>query len=78
MTNYRVNSNETFTIDVAVRESDKYTESAYLRFEKHDIPEEIRGCHEMFLTVDELANLGKFLQEQSQIIKDLQLSRKKL
>ncbi len=65
MTSFRIDSNETFSTEVTVRESDKYTRAAYVKFERHYIPEEIRGVNEMFMTPQELEQLGFFLIAQA-------------
>jgi hypothetical protein len=72
MTTLQINNNPTFTSTVTVRESDKYTKDAYLKFERHDIPEGIRGCNEMFLTPDQLEALGNFLVGQAKEIRNQQ------
>ncbi len=72
MTTYRLDSNDTFSTEVTVRESDKYTKAAYVKFERHYIPEEIRGVNEMFMSTDELENLGRFLCRQADEIRRLQ------
>lgn len=65
MTTYRIDSNDTFSTEVTVRESDQYTRAAYVKFERHYIPEEIRACNEMFMSPSELERLGMFLIEQA-------------
>jgi hypothetical protein len=72
----RINSNETFTVDITVRESDKYSESVYVRFDRNMVPEEVRGVSEMFLTPDELDKFGRFLVRQADEIKTAQVMRK--
>jgi hypothetical protein len=69
MTTFRIDSNETFRTEVTVRQSDPYTRAAYVKFDRHYIPEEIRGCNEMFMTPDELERLGMFLVEQAKVIR---------
>lgn len=76
MTTLRINNNPVFVSSVTVRESDKYTQDAYVKFERHDIPEEIRGCSEMFLSPDELETLGNFLVDQAETIRRQQEKRR--
>jgi len=76
MTTLQINNNATFISTVTVRESDKYTKDVYVKFERHDIPEEIRGCNEMFISPDELETLGNFLVGQAEIIRSQQEKQK--
>lgn len=76
MTTFRIDSNDTFSTEVTVRESDKYSRAVYMRIDRHYIPEEIRGCNEVFLSVDELENLGKFLLQEAKFIRAEQKSEK--
>lgn len=75
MTSFRIDSNDTFSTEVTVRESDKYTEAVYVKFERHYIPEEIRGVDEMFFTPNQLELLGRFLCRQADEIRRLQNNR---
>lgn len=75
MTTFRIDSNDTFSTEVTVRESDPYTGAAYVRFDRHYIPEEVRGCSEMFMTPVELRNLGHFLVESAKMIEAEQKAR---
>lgn len=75
MAQLRINANSTFTIDVTVRESDEYTESVYVRIDRHMVPEEIRGCNEMFLTPNQVELLGRFFMRQAEEIRMNQLMR---
>jgi hypothetical protein len=72
MAQLRINANPTFTIDVTVRESDEYSESVYVKFDRHVLPEEIRGCSEMFLTPTQVEQLGRFLIRQADEIRTAQ------
>jgi hypothetical protein len=76
MATHRIDSNDTFTTEVTVRESDKFTKAAYVRFDRHMIPEGIRGCNEMFLTVQELEELGRFFLRQADEIEAQKTSRR--
>ena len=75
MTIYRIDSNDTFSTEVNVRESDQYTRAAYVKFERHYIPEEIRACNEMFMSPEELEKLGRFLVAQADAIRTAQAVR---
>lgn len=66
MTTHRIDSNETFATEVSVRRSDKYSDAVYVKFERHYVPEEIRGCNDMFLSPSELKELGLFFVEQAE------------
>lgn len=68
MTQYQINANESFCTNVTVQESDKYSKLILVKFDRNYIPEEIRGVNEMFLTVEELRNLGLFFIEQVKLI----------
>ncbi len=70
-----IKSNEMFSIDVTARESDKYTKAAYLKFELNYRPEKVRGVHEMFMSTEEMRNLGYFLVEEAKMIETEQKSR---
>ena len=76
MSQLRIDANEMFTIDITVRESDEYTERAFVRFERNYIPESRQGCDEMFLTLDQLEGLGRFLCRQADEIRWAQNNRK--
>lgn len=75
MATLRIDTNDSFTVDITVSETDKYTKSAYVRFDRHYIPEEIRGCNELFLTPIQLELLGKFFVRQAEEIKNLHSHR---
>ncbi len=69
MTNHRINSNDNYITEVSVAETDKYTNSVYLKFQRHYVPEEVRGVNEMFLTIDEFEQLAKFFQNEANNIR---------
>jgi hypothetical protein len=75
MAQLRINSNEAFTIDATVRESDEYTQAVYVRFDRHYIPEGVHGCNEFFLTPTQLEQLGRFLVRQADEIRTAQQYR---
>lgn len=63
-----IKSNDMFSIDVDARESDEYTRSAYLTFHLNYHPEKIRGTHELFMTTEQLRELGHFLVNEAKMI----------
>jgi hypothetical protein len=73
MAQLRIPVNNTFDIDVEVRESDKYSEQVYLKFERRmkdsDSP---RSCDKLFLSPKELETLGRFLIRQADDIRTAQ------
>ena len=73
MAQLRIYANNTFDIDVNVRESDKYSEQVYVKFERRmkdsDSP---RGCDTMYFTPDQLEKLGRFLIHQAEVIDAIQ------
>jgi len=75
MSQLQININPVVTLDVTVRESDKYTNSAYVKFEHHMSSVEIQGCNEMFLTPEQLDQLGRFLMHQADEIRSAQFNR---
>ncbi len=75
MSQLQININPDVTLDVTVRESDKYTNSAYVKFEHHMSSGEIQGCNEMFLTPEQLDQLSRFLMRQADEIRSAQFNR---
>lgn len=75
MTQLKIGTNSGFSLNATVRESDEYSEKAYVKFERQYIPEGINGCNEFFLTPDELEDLGNFLAEQAIQIRKAQALR---
>jgi hypothetical protein len=71
----QIRSNPNFTFDVVVRESDKYSESVYLKFERNT-DGDIQGCDEVFMTPAQLDQLGRFLIRQASEIISIQENRK--
>ena len=71
----QINANPTFTIDVTVRESDEYSKAVYVKFERNVIPEDVHGCHEMFLTPGQLEHLGRFFMRKADEIRTEQANR---
>ncbi len=74
MSSYRIDSNETVSTDIEVRESDRYTEMVYLRFTRSTNTSTSR-CDEMCITPEELEALGKHLISRAKDIKTEQTNR---
>lgn len=72
MTTLQIKPNNDFEINITVKESDEYSKKILVRFDSHLMPEDLRGCNEMFLTVDELEKIGRFLLRQSDEIRAIQ------
>lgn len=73
-----LHTNSNFTLDVSVRESDRYSEQVYLKFEHCISPENIRGVNQMFMTPSQLELLGKFLIRQANEIRTDQAVRTRI
>lgn len=74
----RINSNDSFAIEMLVRESDKYTEDVYFKLSRHYIPEQIDACDEMFFSVEQLEQIGNFILAQANEIKQIQKRRNEI
>lgn len=61
-----------FTTTVSVRESDRFTQSAYIKFIRGYDESDTTGCSEMLLTVDQLENLADVLKSEASRIRQLQ------
>lgn len=75
MAKLRINGTGSLVTEVTVRESDIYSGFAYIKFDKSIVPENIRGCSEMFITPEQLELLGKFFIRQAEEIRQEKLSR---
>lgn len=64
-------------VNAEVRESDKYSESIFVKFTRTQSPDDNSGCSEMFLTPSQLENLGRFLVKQADEIRTAQQIRNK-
>lgn len=71
MTILRIKPDNTFEINVTIDLPDEFSKKIHVKFEHHLIPEDYRGCNELFLTVDELDKLGRFLLRQADEIRVL-------
>ena len=72
----QIRANPNFTIDVVVRESDKYSELVYIKFERNTIDGDIERTSEAFLTPNQLDQLGRYLIRQAEEIAAMQIYRK--
>jgi hypothetical protein len=75
MATLQLHTNPNFSLDVSVRESDKYSKAVYLKFEHYISPENIRGVNQMFMTPIQLELLGRFLIRQADEIRTEQSFR---
>ena len=75
MSQLKINANEMFTLDVTVRESDKYTSSVFVKIERQFSPDSIHGCSEFFLSAAQLDALGRFFIRQADEIRTNQAQR---
>jgi len=75
MPQLQIDVNPMFTLDITVRESDQYTESVFVKFERNMDPGRIQGCNEMFITPDQLDQLGRFFIRQAKEITSEQFHR---
>lgn len=64
-------------VEITVRESDPFTEKAYVSFDRHMFQTSSKGCDEMFLTPSQLDLLGRYLIRQAEEIRQAQEIRKK-
>jgi hypothetical protein len=76
MTTFTLKTNNSFSINTTVRESDEYTESVYIKFEMDPVIGHSARVDEMFMTTNELRNLGHFLVEQAKMIEADQKARR--
>lgn len=77
MSTLHINTTDHFTVDATVRESDKYTESVLVKFTRSYLEQDTSGCSEMFLTPNQLENLGMFLVRHAAEIRSEQEFRKR-
>jgi len=77
MSTLRIESNETTSVDVSVRESDKYTQSVLMKLSRNSGIDKVDGVNEIFMTPTELGQLGRFLTRQADEIETAQAVRKK-
>ena len=64
------------TLDVTVKESDRHTKLIHVQFDRDVEPEGIHSKNEMFLTLEQLENLGKFFIRNVDDIRLQQKTRK--
>lgn len=75
MASLKIDVDSTFYVDVTVRESDKYSKLAFVKFEKNFSADRIHSCDEMFLNPLQLELLGRFLVRQADEIRTAQAVR---
>lgn len=75
MTTLQLKTNNSFSINASVRESDPYSESVYMKFEMDPVIGHSARMDEMFLTPDQLEELGKFLVQEAKTIRETQVVR---
>ncbi len=75
MATLNLKSNESFSVDVTVVESDKYTQDALVRIQRNYTDEDIVGYNELFMSPSQLAKLGRFLIKQAEEIEEAQKHR---
>lgn len=70
MNTHRIDSNELFATEITVRESDPYSDSILIRVLRTEAGDtDSVPCNEVFMSVDELEALGKFLVSQAAAIR---------
>jgi predicted sugar kinase len=75
MATIRLTSDPSFVTEVTVRESDRITQTVFVKLAKNVIPEDIQGTSELFLSVSQLDLLGRFFVRQAEEIKQAQQFR---
>jgi len=73
---FRISTGKDFSIEVSVRESDKYTEAAYVKIARLHELADVSGTIEMFMTPAQLDLLGRFLIRQAEELSTAQKIRK--
>jgi len=68
--------NETFVLNTIVRESDKYTESVLVKMRKQFPSGTALAPDEIYITVEQLEQLGSFMLRRAEEIKEEQKIRK--
>lgn len=75
MTTHIINQTDMFTTRVTIRESDKYSQSAYVKFTRGYDVNDATGCNEMFLSVDQLDSLADTFKAEAGRIRSQQDTR---
>lgn len=75
MATYQTQSYNLSNTIVIVRESDKYSQLAYLKFVRPGTADDAIHSSDVFLTADELSKFGKFLITQAVLIQNMQDAR---
>jgi hypothetical protein len=77
MATLHIETGEKASIDISVRESDKYTQSVLMKLSRNSGVDKVGGVNEIFMTPTELDQLGRFLIRQADEINTAQAVRKK-
>lgn len=64
-----------FATSVTIRESDKYSQSAYVKFTRGYDVDDTTGCNEMFMSLSQLDNLADFFRAEAERIRCQQDTR---
>ena len=72
---HRIEQVGSHVTDFSVCESDEYSKQVYMKIDRHVVPENIRGTHEIFMSPDQLEKLGRFLLKQADEIRTAQSVR---
>ena len=75
MTTKIIELNKDCCLITTVNESDKYSKKVHIKFEKSHKGTEINSCNEIFLSVENVDELGKFLLRQSDKLRAEQKSK---
>jgi len=75
MTTHIINQTDMFTTSVTIRESDKYSQSAYVKFTRGYGDNDTTGCNEMFLSVSQLDSLADTFRIEAERIRSQQDTR---
>jgi hypothetical protein len=77
MSALQINTHDMSTIEVTCRESDKYTQDVFLKFERVYQDGGISGLNEMSISPTQLELLGKYLLRQAEEIRQAQIYKSK-
>jgi hypothetical protein len=70
-----ISVNNSFSLHVTVRESDKHTQAVYVKIENYVSEDMVRGVSDMFMTPSQLDELGRFYIREAENIKREQFYR---
>ncbi len=75
MTTQKINTNPLFDTHVTVRESDKYSQMAFVKFTRGYSASDASGVSEMMLSASELENLADIMTNAAKRIRNQQDAR---